>query len=434
MIKLPDCVNTEHIRCTVLNKRKNPGLKLASAPVIMSAGAGETGLNEPIESGGDAAQVRNAEPVEGGSAKGGMTRHFVTLDGMRGVAAIAVVTLHAKPLIGGPYLPNGSLAVDLFFMLSGFVMTHAYGRRLDEGLSVLGLLAIRFVRLSPLYFLGAVLGTALAALQVATGRWEFGAAGTVLAFVSVWVMMPSPIPNSGDEIFIINNPRWSLFYEDVVNLSMALLWTFFRSNRRLITAVALFAIALAASMRYHHTYELGWNSETFLAGFPRVAFPFFAGVLIYRFNAAMPKVTRFANLLPLILIPIFALKTDHAVRYALFCIMAAFPLLLLLGARFRPPSGRLCRFLGDVSYPLYIIHVPVLGLIGWAFAITGESPQSIGRVGGVLVLGALIAVSWLLAKTYDPAVRAWLGTKVLPLVGVSRRSPFTPGIPQQSAN
>jgi peptidoglycan/LPS O-acetylase OafA/YrhL len=164
-----------------------------------------------------------------------------------------------------------------------------------------------------------------------------------------------------------------------------------------------------------------------------VAFPFFAGVLIYRFNAALPKLTRFANLLPLALVPIFALKTDHAVRYALFSIMAAFPLLLILGARYRPPSGRLCRFLGDVSYPLYVIHVPLLGFVAWALEINGLSPEAIGHVGGMLVLGALIAVSWLLARTYDPAVRAWLGAKVLPLAGVKRR-PFAPGIPQQSAN
>jgi peptidoglycan/LPS O-acetylase OafA/YrhL len=391
-------------------------------------------LSEPIEGGGDTPQLRSAEAHNLSSTKSAKTRHFVTLDGMRGVAAIAVVSLHAKPFIGGPYLPNGSLAVDLFFMLSGFVMTHAYGRRLDEGLSVIGLLAIRFVRLSPLYFIGALLGTVVAILDIATGRWELGAAASVFAFVSVWIMMPSPMPDSGDELFFINGPRWSLFYEDVVNLTMVLLWTFFRSNRRLIAAVVVFAIVLAACMRYHHTYELGWNSQTFFAGFPRVAFPFFAGVLIYRLNAALPKVTRFANLLPLALIPIFALNTDHAVRYALVCIMAAFPLLLILGARYRPPSGRLCRFLGDVSYPLYVIHVPVLGFVAWALEINGLSPEAVGNVGGMLVLVALIAVSWLLARTYDPAVRAWLGSKVLPLVGVNRRPPLAPGIPQQSAN
>ncbi len=386
-------------------------------------------MSERIEGGGNAPQRRGADTFIVSSTKSAKTRHFVALDGMRGVAAIAVVSLHAKPFIGGPYLPNGSLAVDLFFLLSGFVMTHAYGRRLDEGLSVFGLLAIRFVRLSPLYFIGALLGTLVAILDIATGRWELGGAATAFAFVSVWIMMPSPIPDSGDELFFINGPRWSLFYEDVVNLSMALLWSFFRSNRRLIAAVIVFAVVLIACMAYHHTYELGWNSETFFAGFPRVAFPFFAGVLIYRLNAAVPKVTRFANLLPLVLIPIFAWKTDHAVRYALFCIMGAFPLLLLLGVRYQPPSARFCRFLGDVSYPLYVIHVPVLGFVGWALERNGLSPASMGRVGGMLVLAALIAVSWLLAKTYDPAVRAWLGPKVLPLAGVHRRPAFGPALP-----
>lgn len=65
------------------------------------------------------------------------THHFVTLDGMRGMAAVAVVTTHAVPFIGGPLLPSASPAVDLFFLLSGFVLTHAYSTRLDEGLSFL---------------------------------------------------------------------------------------------------------------------------------------------------------------------------------------------------------------------------------------------------------------------------------------------------------
>jgi peptidoglycan/LPS O-acetylase OafA/YrhL len=346
------------------------------------------------------------------------TRHFATLDGMRGIAAIAVVTTHAVPFIGGPHLPSGSLAVDLFFLLSGFVLTHAYGWRLDEGLTLKEFFAIRFSRLSPLYGVGALLGTVLVVLQLATGRWELGPIATSLALLSLWIMLPSPMPNSLDEIFIINGPRWSLFYEDAVNLAMVLSWRFFRSTARLLSATAMIGIGLALTMRHYHSYELGWSSETFLAGFLRVSFSFSAGVLIYRLHSRARKATSLANLIPFVLVPLFALNPKHMSLYGLFCIVVAFPALIILGSRFQPRSTRFCRFLGDVSYPLYVIHVPLLGLAAWILAMNGLPPNAGGSLGGVLLIAALIGVSWILAKTYDPVARAWLRSRLLSAGGV----------------
>lgn len=187
-------------------------------------------------------------------------------------------------------------------------------------------------------------------------------------------------------------------------------------------ANAMFAVALAFSMRHFGTYQLGWADDTFLAGFLRVTFPFSAGVLIYRFNdGATRKSTWLANLIPFLLVPLFALNPEHLVRYGLFCIVVAFPVLLLLGARYQPPSDRFCRFLGDVSYPLYVIHVPLLRITEWVLAANGVAPDAGGPVGGLALIAALMGISWLLAKTYDPVARAWLGSKLLPLAGVQRR-------------
>jgi len=340
------------------------------------------------------------------------TRRFDTLDAMRGVAAIAVVTTHAEPFLGGVPLPNGSLAVDLFFLLSGFVLTHAYSERLDADASAGGFLGIRLVRLWPLYMVGAVLGSLLFALQLATGAWELGVAGSVLAVVSLWLMMPSPIPNRFDEVFLINGPRWSLFYELAVNVLMAVSWKFLRPNRRLIPAVLLLGVILAATMRHYHTVELGWSSRTLVAGFARVSFPFFAGVLIYRLHGSVQVKSRAAILLPLLLLPTFAILPHREVAYALACILVVFPVLVFLGARFQPPTPRISRMLGELSYPLYIIHVPLLGLAELALRLSGRSPQQGQPYVGILLLAAIIALSLVLARKYDPAARRSLAAMV----------------------
>src|SRR6185437_6209521 len=88
-------------------------------------------------------------------------RHaYATLDGLRGVAALAVVLYHyASDLIA----PHGYLAVDLFFAMSGFVIASAYEAKLKDGLDVRGFLGIRAKRLAPLWMLGAIVGFVLAA-------------------------------------------------------------------------------------------------------------------------------------------------------------------------------------------------------------------------------------------------------------------------------
>lgn len=373
-----------------------------------------SGISRPLAEGSSQRSRAQNRPRESAAkSQPTKTRHFATLDGMRGVAAIAVVTTHAVPFIGGPYLPNGSLAVDLFFLLSGFVLTHAYSKRLDAGLTLPGFFAIRFTRLAPLYAVGALLGTLWVALEIASGRWELATLPTAFALLSLWLMMPSPMPNRFGEVFIINGPRWSLFYEDAVNIVMASSWGFFRSTFRLAVATAMFGVGLALSMRHYHTYELGWEGRTFLAGFFRASFPFFAGILLYRLHGTARNSTWLANLIPFLLVPLFAFNPNHMVRYSLFCIAIAFPALVLVGARFQPSSSRLCRFLGDVSYPLYVVHVPLIGLTECALVMNGLTPGALGHSGGLLLIALIIGLSWALAKTYDPIARAWLGSILL---------------------
>ena len=101
-------------------------------------------------------------------------RSFTTLDGLRGIAAIAVVARHA-PFLWGEHGPTGALsesylAVDFFFVLSGFVLAHAYGSRFQHGLSNAAFMRTRLLRLYPLYLLALVFSSGVVAIQIGVGK------------------------------------------------------------------------------------------------------------------------------------------------------------------------------------------------------------------------------------------------------------------------
>ncbi len=145
---------------------------------------------------------------------------FVTLDALRGVAAIAVMSYHSTPILRHQPFLRGELAVDFFFMLSGFVLTFAYGNRLDAGWGTGAFLKTRLARLYPLYALGLVLGGSF--LLAVAPRAQRGT--TALAFAAGLVVCPSPwtFPGGMPWIFPLNFPTWSLFYEAVANVVHAL--------------------------------------------------------------------------------------------------------------------------------------------------------------------------------------------------------------------
>ena len=82
---------------------------------------------------------------------------FRLLDGLRGIAALVVVLLHIPQFIKDDTFPEGYLAVDLFFVISGVVIRQAYEHRLESELSVWRFAWLRIVRLYPLYMLGAMI-------------------------------------------------------------------------------------------------------------------------------------------------------------------------------------------------------------------------------------------------------------------------------------
>ncbi|MFJ6321897.1 MULTISPECIES: acyltransferase family protein [unclassified Rhizobium] len=287
-------------------------------------------------------------------------RHrYAALDAMRGLAALAVVVYH----LDRPYAPSAYIAVDFFFVLSGFVIARAYGEKLAGGMTVLAFMKARYARLYPLFLIGSVFGLVQLLLHwqaAGVGRADLGA-----SILSTVFMLPSPSflsRSAGDiwPLYPLNGPAWSLFWELLANLIFALV--LFRLTTRTLILIAAASLAmLIASVFFHKSLDLGWEWRSVDGGFARVFFSFTLGMIIYRLRnvAAFGRtINSYAALLPIAAICILLLLPTYSLKYALvFCILVS-PLIVLAGTMLELPA-RLQRFgifLGYLSYPIYMCH------------------------------------------------------------------------------
>lgn len=350
-------------------------------------------------------------------------RSFHTLDGMRGIAALLVVRLHLETFLApvggsGIFFAQAYLAVDLFFVLSGFVIEHAYADRLRAGLGARDFMLARIIRLYPLYLLGVAIGLPSALIAYRLGGGSLDGPGLALTTPAALLLLPSPTAGQNEGVFILNAPGWSLFFELLVNLAFVLAWRWL-STRALLVIIALSGAALVlATLRAGHGH-LGPTWPDFLGGFPRVTYSFFIGVLIRRLYpagaSAAPGVgtapsRRLAwvlvGLLPLVL----WLQPSPALRpwFDLACVLAVFPVLIALGARHEPGAAGVAifRFLGLVSYPIYAVHFPLLELLRRALSLLHIDLGHFALPLELAVIGALIAAGWVLFRRYDLPARA----------------------------
>jgi len=159
---------------------------------------------------------------------GSMTRkslnRFTLLDGMRGIAALAVVVGHASHEISGvTFNPNMHLAVPFFFMLSGFVLLHAYNTKLNT-INEISIFAIhRTIRLLPMLFLAGIIGSAFLFL-----RFYFLDLKTItplhiiLSSLLSFITIPTPFLDIDKWRWPANPPEWSLFCEFVASALLAI--------------------------------------------------------------------------------------------------------------------------------------------------------------------------------------------------------------------
>ncbi len=342
-----------------------------------------------------------------------MTRHYRTLDAIRGVAAIAVVALHAHAFTGSQLFSRAYLAVDLFFILSGVVVSHAYDDRFRSGMGVPRFILIRFVRLYPLYILGTAIGIAffLAATRLGTegDTYPGEVTGAIIAGV---LMLPSPfILEPHGWITPFNIAAWSLIFELAVNILYAVIWT--RLSNRWLAAIIIFAgVFFFGQTLLHGNADVGAEWSTIAMGVPRTLFGFFLGVAIARLPRPNARYTNLSYLiLPVMLVtftPLIAFQSAQD----LFMIFLLYPVLIYFGMGLEPRHSRAALALGSISFAIYALHSPLLPIANTGLQLAGTTAAQVAPLGGWVLVAALIAIAWITDIRYDRPVRRWLTGKL----------------------
>ncbi len=352
-------------------------------------------------------------------------RHkFLLLDAIRGIAAAFIMLRHASAPLNRLVFPQSYLAVDLFFCLSGFVIAHSYDHRLGRSISFRRFNVMRVIRLYPLFALGVLFGLAFFIIRFFTTLHGHGLPTAVLLDLSPNLLF---LPAShSTALFPTDVPGWSLLYELLANLAYALLWRLRAATSPLLTAIVLLAmgVLLAHGLHTHIGLDLGSNRSEWPWALARVASSFFLGVLLLRlFRAGFhpPRHARLSALLGLLCVAgTVLLLTLHVTPFAvpaydLACALVLLPALVYAGAACAIPSTwqPLATFLGDYSYPLYILHSPLFNFLDRSHLIRVPRPLPSLLV-GLLLASAMILFTWAIGRFYDVPLRKRLTALVWP--------------------
>lgn len=362
--------------------------------------------------------------------------HYELLDGLRGVAALLVIWYHVFEgfsFAGGgiiEFINHGYLAVDFFFILSGFVIAYAYDDRwAKKTLTLKSFFRRRLIRLHPMVVMGAVIGVITYLIQGGV-TWDGTHIATSMVMLSLLCAMffiPA-VPGAGYEVrgngemFPLNGPSWSLFFEYIGNILYAL---FIRrlSNKGLAVLVALLGIGIVwyttTDVSGYGMFGVGWTLDTvnFFGGLIRMLFPFTMGMLIQR-NFKPMKVRGAFWICTVIMFALFHvpfIEGNDIISlnglYESFCIICVFPLLIWIAASGSTTdtfSTRVCTFLGDISYPVYIVHYPLMYLFyAWLIDHKLYTLRETWPMALAVCIGSVV-LAYACLKLYDEPVRKWL--------------------------
>lgn len=383
---------------------------------------------------------------------------YEILDGLRGVAAMMVVAFHLLEtyyhMESDQPVNHGYLAVDFFFALSGFVIGYAYDDRWDR-MSTGNFFKRRLIRLHPMLMFGTLFGALMFYFEGDMPGLEavHRTSWWMLVLVMLWGFTLIPLPNKFDirgwqEMHPLNNAQWSLMWEYIANVLYALIIRRFR--RRMLTAFVLLSACLTVCLcmnvdifgvlsknQYPYTVIGGWSLEPthLLIAVTRLSYPFFMGLLLSRMFTGADggrKTLRLESfsmrggfwwcaMAIIVLLSVPRLGGDDLNLlwanglYETFVILACFPLIVALGAGSKVTDRRgqaVCKFLGDISYPLYVTHYPFIYFQMSFLAGHPDLPTSTHIAVGASLFILAIFVAYASLKLYDMPVREWLKKKL----------------------
>lgn len=354
--------------------------------------------------------------------------HYNILDGLRGVAALAVVCFHIFEAFATSHVDqkinHGYLAVDFFFILSGFVMGYAYDDRWKT-MSVWEFFKRRIIRLHPMVLIGALIGAAMFYTQ-GCSVWDVSKI-SIAALLFATLLNAFLIPaTTGTEIrgvgemYPLNGPSWSLFFEYIGNILYALFIRRLPTKAlSLLVGAAGTGLAIFAIWGPYGDICVGYSltGDNVLGGTLRLLFSFSAGLLMSRLFKPVKKIKGAFWIGGLAIVVLSAIPriggTEHYWMNGLYdtlCFAIAFPIIVYIGAsgeingKF---ANKLCKFLGDISYPLYMVHYPFIYLYyAWVKNENLTFAQSLPGA-AALFIGSII-LAYLSLKLYDEPVRRFL--------------------------
>jgi peptidoglycan/LPS O-acetylase OafA/YrhL len=350
---------------------------------------------------------------------------YDALDGLRGVAALGVVAYHYESLFGaGPaHFRWGFLCVDLFFIMSGFVLAHRYERAIGEGtLTFRAFFAARMARLWPMHAVATLAVVALVLFETLAlsnrGMFDLDAPGATL------LLNLTLLQNAGFlDRLTWNFVAWSISAEVLVNFA----WFAATRRRRapvawlvaacITSALLILAATGPATLDLTHQRLFGFLN----GGLVRCVMGFALGLALYRVapmgGASWPRAVH--NALTLLATGGLALLVSTYGTIALpgldwACAVLLFPLLVVLAATQGSPLNRLFRqaplvWLGTISYAVYLCQYPVAHLVGRAsdalrrLQIGFDAPAK-----GIVYFAALLAVAALAHRHIEVPAAAWL--------------------------